>query len=123
MLTEDAVVCGFINVRVERQLHHEHPVAEICELVVDAAHRGSGCGTYLFDAALDVARNLNCEVIEVDSNNVREPVLRSARHVQDARKAHDARIARVVAQTQTFAAHIQTRVRILVGAFSFLHTL
>jgi PhnO protein len=72
VLTGDAVVCGLINVRVERQLHHEHPVAEICELVADAAHRGSGCGTYLFDAALDVARNLNCEVIEVDSNNVRE---------------------------------------------------
>lgn len=81
MLTEDAVVCGFINVRVERQLHHEHPVAEICELVVDAAHRGSGCGTYLFDAALDVARNLNCEVIEVDSNNVRE----GARRFYEAR--------------------------------------
>ena len=48
VLVDEDEVAGFINVRVERQLHHERPVAEICELVVDAENRGSGRGRQLF---------------------------------------------------------------------------
>ena len=70
VLEEDDVV-GFVNVRVERQLHHEHPVAEICELVVDKGCRGGGRGTLLLERAIACAREQGCEVIEVTSNAAR----------------------------------------------------
>lgn len=67
----DREVIGFINVRVEEQLHHERPVAEIMELVVDGAYRGCGVGTVLFDAARRLARRRGCELIEVHSKTER----------------------------------------------------
>lgn len=70
VLEEDDVV-GFVNVRVERQLHHEHPVAEICELVVDKGCRGGGRGTLLLERAIARAQEQGCEVIEVASNAAR----------------------------------------------------
>lgn len=70
LVDEDKVV-GFINVRVERQLHHERPVAEICELVVDAGSRGSGRGMQLFEEAVAHARACGCEGIEVTSSDRR----------------------------------------------------
>ena len=71
VLVDEGGVVGFINVRVERQLHHERPVAEICELVVDAGSRGSGQGMQLFEEAVAYARTCGCEVIEVTSNSRR----------------------------------------------------
>lgn len=71
VLVDDGEIAGFINVRVERQLHHERPVAEICELVVDAGSRGSGRGMRLFEEAVAYARACGCEGIEVTSNDRR----------------------------------------------------
>ena len=71
MLLVDGEIAGFINVRVERQLHHERPVAEVCELVVDAGSRGSGRGARLFEEAVAYARACGCEGIEVTSNDRR----------------------------------------------------
>ena len=64
-------VAGLIELRVERQLHHARPVAEIMELVVDECARGAGVGTALFDAARDLAQGLGCELIEVRTNVAR----------------------------------------------------
>lgn len=71
VLVDDGEIAGFINVRVERQLHHEHPVAEICELVIDAGRRGVGRGKRLFEEAVAYARACGCEGIEVTSNDRR----------------------------------------------------
>ena len=71
VLVDEGEVAGFINVRVERQLHHERPVAEICELVVDAGSRGSGRGGQLFEEAVAYAQTCGCEGIEVISNDRR----------------------------------------------------
>ena len=71
VLVDDGEIAGFINVRIERQLHHERPVAEICELVVDAGSRGSGRGMRLFEEAVAYARACGCEGIEVTSNDRR----------------------------------------------------
>lgn len=68
---DEGEIAGFINVRVERQLHHERPVAEICELVVDAGSRGCGRGMQLFEEAVVYARACGCEGIEVTSNDRR----------------------------------------------------
>ena len=69
VLVDEGEIAGFINVRVERQLHHERPVAEICELVVDAGSRGFGRGMQLFEEAVVYARACGCEGIEVTSND------------------------------------------------------
>ena len=52
VLVDDGEIAGFINVRVEQQLHHERPVAEVCEAVA-------------------YARACGCEGIEVASNDRR----------------------------------------------------
>lgn len=67
----DHEVAGLINLRCEWQLHHERPVAEIMELVVDPGERGRGVGGVLFGAASRLARKLGCELIEVHSKNER----------------------------------------------------
>ena len=69
LVLEDAgSVDGFINVRIERQLHHALPVAEITELVVDHTCRGGGRGGMLLDAAIAYAHRQGCEVLDVTSN-------------------------------------------------------
>ena len=40
----DGQVRGFVNMRMEGQLHHGGPVAEILELIVDGSARGRGIG-------------------------------------------------------------------------------
>ena len=56
---------GFINLRMERQLHHAARIAEIMELVVAAGHRSEGVGAQLFEAACRAARAAGCIQIEV----------------------------------------------------------
>ena len=56
---------GFINLRMERQLHHAARIAEIMELVVASGHRSEGTGAQLFAAACRAARAAGCIQIEV----------------------------------------------------------
>lgn len=67
----DGVVAGMMNMRIEPQLHHERPTAEVLELVVDAGQRRCGVGKRLFAAACARAREAGCELIELSSNAVR----------------------------------------------------
>lgn len=61
-------VVGMLNMRIEPQLHHELPTAEILELVVDASQRGRGVGALLFAAARERASEAGCEQLELASN-------------------------------------------------------
>lgn len=53
-------VLGFINLRLEGQLHHGGLVAEIVELVVDPACRGQGVGKALVEEGEKFARKQGC---------------------------------------------------------------
>lgn len=62
---EDGERMGFINLRMERQLHHAARIAEVMELVVIAGHRSQGVGAKLIEAACGAARTAGCIQIEV----------------------------------------------------------
>lgn len=64
-------VAGVINLRIEPQLHHERPTAEILELVLDPGARCRGLGARLLAAARARAVAAGCEELEVHSNVVR----------------------------------------------------
>ena len=61
-------VLGFINMRIEGQLHHGADIAEIMELVVDSDVRGGGIGGALFERVCEEARAAGCAQIELTSN-------------------------------------------------------
>lgn len=65
-------ILGFINLRLEGQLHHSGLVAEILELVVDPACRGQGIGKALVEEGEKVAREQGCLLLEVASGRSRE---------------------------------------------------
>ena len=65
-------VIGLLNLRIEPQLHHSAPVAEILELVVDPKSRGLGVGKALMARAGEAAREAGCALIEVACNVARE---------------------------------------------------
>jgi len=68
---EDAVL-GFLHLRVEPQLHHAAPIAEILELVISPDARGHGAGAALFREACRLAKEAGCPQIEVASSLHRE---------------------------------------------------
>ncbi len=69
-LQADRIV-GLITLRIEHQLHHTHPVAEILELVVDPSLHRAGIGQQLINQAFHLARQNHCALIEVACNQTR----------------------------------------------------
>ncbi len=61
---ENGWIAGMLNLRLERQLHHENPAAEILEFAVLKGHQGRGIGRSLFSQALAWANESGCELIE-----------------------------------------------------------
>ena len=61
-------VVGMLNLRIEEQLHHERPAAEIMELIVCDEARGAGVGARLVACARACAREAGCEIFEVTSS-------------------------------------------------------
>lgn len=68
---ENGLVAGMLNLRLEWQLHHEKPVAEILEFAVSKSSQGRGIGRSLFAQALAWAEEGGCELIEVACNQKR----------------------------------------------------
>lgn len=62
---------GFLNLRMEEQLHHCGAVAEVLELSVDPACRSQGIGKALLDRARRLAVERGCLVLEVSSSHRR----------------------------------------------------
>lgn len=71
---------GFINVRIEAQLHHAGRVAEIVEFAVRDDLCGGGIGRRLFEAACAAARAAGCGHIEVACNRARQAAHRFYGH-------------------------------------------
>lgn len=65
---EDEKIIGFLDMRIEKQLHHGQEVAEILELVVNPEYRSKKIGQSLFDEACKIAKNRNCQLVEVSSS-------------------------------------------------------
>ena len=69
--TAENGVLGFLNLRMENQLHHCRRIAEVMELAVAEGHRSQGIGRELFRAACGKAKALGCAQIEVCCNQLR----------------------------------------------------
>ncbi len=65
---EAGAVVGVLHLRLEDQLHHAGPVAEILELAVDSRRRGAGIGRALLAWACRLAREAGCMQIEAASS-------------------------------------------------------
>lgn len=66
---EDAEgIHGFLNMRMEEQLHHTAKVAQILELIVDESQREKGIGTKLFRYAKNFAKENGCVQIELETS-------------------------------------------------------
>ncbi|HIX25334.1 MAG TPA: GNAT family N-acetyltransferase [Candidatus Lachnoclostridium avicola] len=62
---------AFVNMRMEGQLHHGGPVAEILELVVADGLRGQGIGEILFWEACRQAEEKGCMCLDLTSGRQR----------------------------------------------------
>lgn len=71
VVVKDEQIVGEITLRFEDQLHHCSKIAEIIELVVKSECRSCGLGSLLFNKACAVAKEKNCNQIEVSSNCMR----------------------------------------------------
>lgn len=60
-------IVGFCSVSMKNSLWEEGSLANVDELVVDAAARGQGIGTALLDYVVDMARKAGCSRLELDS--------------------------------------------------------
>ena len=69
---EGGQVLGFLNLRVEGQLHHGGMVAEVMELVTSPGSCGRGVGKALLESALETAKGKGCLTMDVTSNRARE---------------------------------------------------
>lgn len=68
---ENCQIIGFLNLRIERQLHHAAPMAEIMEFIIAADCRSQGLGRKFMEQAAQTAKQLNCYGLEVASNRKR----------------------------------------------------
>lgn len=62
---------GFLSLHVQSLLHHSGKVAEVQELCIDEYHRSKAFGKKLLEHAVQLARNMNCELIELSTNKKR----------------------------------------------------
>ncbi len=68
---QDNTVIGFINMRIERQLHHADTVAEILEFCVAEKYRNRGIGTQLFQKAKETAEEHQAVRLELSTSTWR----------------------------------------------------
>lgn len=68
---ENSRILGFLNLRIERQLHHAAPMAEIMELIVTPDYSSRGLGRRLLEQAACTAQKLHCHGLEVASSRRR----------------------------------------------------
>lgn len=64
-------VAGYLNLRIDRHLHHAGPTAEILEFIVGPVVRGGGIGTRMFACARELAEAEGCEQLELSSKLIR----------------------------------------------------
>lgn len=68
---EGGAVMAVLHLRIEEQLHHAGPVAEIMEFVVKDGWRSRGRGAEILDYACRYAEKRGCGQIEVACNQLR----------------------------------------------------
>ena len=68
---KEDVILGFISIHVQKLLHHTANIAEIQELIVDETIRYQGVGKRLFQKAIEVGVNNDCQQLEVCCNKKR----------------------------------------------------
>ena len=69
---DNNVIQGFINCRIEPQLHHNKKIMDIMELIVLENYRNKGIGHQLIDYVKQIASSNDCEKIELNSSNWRK---------------------------------------------------
>lgn len=69
---ENKRITGFISIHIQHLLHHWGKVAEIQELCVYPEYRNNGTGNLLLKKAINIARENDCELIELAASRRRE---------------------------------------------------
>ncbi len=64
-------VVGTLNMRIEEQLHHAGPIAEIMEFAIAEHWRNCGLGHKMFAEACRIAKEKNCPQLELACNKLR----------------------------------------------------
>ena len=63
----DNKIIGFCSLTIKNNLWQAGNLAHVDELVVDKNYRGNGFGKALIDSITNIAKDLNCKRIELDS--------------------------------------------------------
>ena len=72
VLEQKEAILGFMSLSIHTQLHHCDRVALIEELILFPSFRGHGHGRQFIQTAIEVAKQYNCDVIELTSNQKRK---------------------------------------------------
>ncbi|MFN3342713.1 MAG: GNAT family N-acetyltransferase [Flavobacteriales bacterium] len=68
---ENGTIVGFVSLHIQYLLHHFAPVAEVQEICISDTCRGKGYGKMLLDHVTQVARERDCDLIELCTNKKR----------------------------------------------------
>lgn len=72
LVNEDDGIDGLCHFYISYHLHHCDKVADIMELIVDEKKRSEGIGKKLLDYTKQIAKENDCEQIELDTNQKRK---------------------------------------------------
>lgn len=64
-------ILGYLDLKIEFQMHHCGKVAEVIEFCVDPNYRSQQVGAQLFEYAKDYAKKQNCAVLDLTTNQKR----------------------------------------------------
>lgn len=68
---ENNRVVGFVSLHLQHLLHHYGKVAEVQEICIHHSCRGKGYGKILLDHVSQLARSLDCDLIELCTHKKR----------------------------------------------------
>lgn len=64
-------IIGYLDLKIEYQMHHCDKVAEVIEFCVDPKHRSQHIGAKLFEYAKTYAKDNGCVVLDLTTNQKR----------------------------------------------------
>ena len=68
---EEKKILGYLDLKIEYQMHHCGKVAEVIEFCVDPNYRSKKIGAQLFEYAKKYAKNKDCVVLDLTTNQKR----------------------------------------------------
>lgn len=67
----DSHIAGYIDIKIEYQMHHCDKVAEVIEFCVDSNYRSQKIGSKLFEYIKEYAKLNDCAILDLTTNQKR----------------------------------------------------